>query len=84
MYRQMIGTPAYFGAEGNNDSIMRAAWPQSRMLLKGEPVLLHDPEDTLGVHGGLALFAPLPVEQGRHSPIAIGRALIDDRAQLGK
>jgi hypothetical protein len=54
------------------------------MLLKGEPVLLHDPEDPLGVADGLALLAPLPVEQCRHAATAIGGSLVDDRAQFGK
>ena len=53
------------------------------MLLKGEAVLLHDPEDPLGVDGGLALLAPLPVEQCRHAAIAIGGPLVDDRTQFG-
>lgn len=54
------------------------------MLLKGEPVLLHNPEDPFGVDGGLAFPTPLPVQQCCHTAIAIGGPLVDDRAELGK
>lgn len=38
------------------------AGPQSRVLLKGEPVPLHDPKNPLGIDGRLALFAPLAAQ----------------------
>ncbi len=81
---EMIGTPADIGAQSNHNTIVGPGGPQGRMLLKGEPVLLHDPEDTLGVEGGLALLAPLSIEQCRDTPIAIGGTLVDDRTHLGK
>ena len=54
------------------------------MLLKGEAVLLHEPENPLSVDGRFSLLAPLPVQQCREAPIAIGGPLVDDRTQFGK
>lgn len=54
------------------------------MLSKGEPVLLRNTENPLGVDGGRAILAPLPDEQCPDAAIGISGPTIDDRAQLGK
>jgi hypothetical protein len=65
-----------------NNTVMGASGPQRSMFLKGQAVLLHDPENTLGIDDRLALVAPLPIQQCRHQSLAIGRPQFGEEREV--
>ena len=62
---------------------MRARPPPSGMAGQQQTMLAHQPIDALGVDRGEPDGSPLALEERGDPPVAIGRALIDQAADLG-
>ena len=80
---QRVRAPADVRANRRHLAVVLARPPSPGMAFEHEPVLLHQPENTFGVDRSLAGGSPLALEERGDPPIAIGRALVDQAADVG-